>query len=106
MPTTSQSTRKAMPVDSHERQSLLMLGEISGQLKGLREMMEREAVAQNRRIDDLVASYKSARDLTEARLSRLETNERQMLMRNTGYGAAAGAVMAAVVELIRALKGG
>lgn len=101
-PTQPRRTKQPMPEDN---KVLFMLGEIKGELRGLRETVERDAQSTNRRIDDLVSAHQRRSDMIEQRLARLEANDRSMLMRTTGLGGLSGAVVAATIEFIRVVKG-
>lgn len=103
-PNQPQRTNRPMPDDNNK--VLFMLGEIKGELTGLREAVERDRQSANRRMDDMITTNQRRNDLVEQRLARLESNDRSMLLRTTSWGGLSGGLVAGMVEFLRVLKGG
>ncbi|WP_346281896.1 hypothetical protein [Burkholderia cenocepacia] len=85
---------------------LLALGNIQGELRGIREMVQHGQQATNQRIDDLKQAISDRMDTLEGRVSTLENGQGKLMMKTASYGGVAGAAITAMVELARFIKGG
>ena len=91
--------------DSNDK-VLLALGQIKGELSGIRSMVQSGQQATNQRIDDLKQAVTQRIDGIEGRVATLESGKGRLMMKTTGYGGVAGAGIAAIVEIARLIKGG
>lgn len=91
--------------DSNDK-VLLALGQIQGELSGIRSMVQSGQQATNQRIDDLKQAVTQRIDGIEGRVATLESGQGRLMMKTAGYGGVAGAGIAAMVEIARIIKGG
>jgi len=102
-----------MPVDHppaaspNDQAALLLLGEVRAQLSAIQQMMQHNAEATNRRIDDMTKAIGQRMDDHGNRISRLEDNERGTAIKASSIGALAGSGAALLVQAaIKSITGG
>lgn len=86
------------------------LGAVLAELKSIHNLINAGQQATNQRIDDLkdhlddrFTSVDKRIDSMSGRVSTLEKNERDTALRTAGMGAFSGGLMAAVIELAKAI---
>lgn len=82
-------------------QVLLVLGNIQGELRGIRETVQQGQAATNQRIDDLKTAVTDRIDGLEDRVTRLEGDHGKLMVKTASLGGIAGGAMTALVEVIR-----
>ena len=99
-------------MDNPQNKVVLMLGEITGELKGIQRQIQTNTDATNQRIDDLKRSIDVAQSAladritqVEKRLDKVEERNISQLLRNASWGGIGGAMAAAVVEILKVIKG-
>ncbi|ARL36022.1 hypothetical protein BOC49_06920 [Burkholderia pseudomallei] len=80
---------------------LLALGNIQGELRGIREMVQNGHQATNQRIDDLKQTVSDRIDAVEDRVKTLEGDHGKLMAKTAGLGGVAGGAMTALVEVVR-----
>jgi hypothetical protein len=87
------------------------LGAVLAELKGIHNLIAAGQTATNQRIDDLkdhlddrFTTVDKRIDSMSSRINTLEGNERATALRTAGMGAFSGGVVAAVIELAKALS--
>jgi len=83
------------------RQVLLALGNIQGELRGIRDMVHKGQETTNQRIDDLKEAVTERIDGLEGRVTRLEGDHGKLMVKTASLGGIAGGAMTALVEVIR-----
>lgn len=86
------------------------LGAVLAELKGIHALIASGQAATNQRIDDLkdhlddrFTAVDKRIDSMSSRVNTLESNERSTAIRTAGMGAFSGGVVAAVIELAKAI---
>lgn len=93
-----------MPDNNNNDQVLVLLGNIQGELRGIRELVHSSSESTNRRIDDLKDSMnKRIEDHQETTEVRFRHIHQQMNKKSALAGGGSGALVAALVEVVRAL---
>jgi DNA-binding transcriptional MerR regulator len=82
-----------------DKDLLLLLGELRGDMKGIRDLLESNQQSTNTRIEDLTKVVDTRLGASEERISRLEEGERSLIWKVGGIGTTAGAVSAMLVEI-------
>ncbi len=89
-------------MSENEDKLLLVLGEIKGELKGIRELVHSSGQSTNQRIDDLSRAINSRiedhQNSTDTRFS--EMNDK-INRKSTMLGGGSGALAAGVIEVIK-----
>ncbi|VVE55747.1 hypothetical protein PIN31009_04995 [Pandoraea iniqua] len=80
---------------------LLALGQIQGELSGIRAMVQNGQAATNQRIDDLKGAVTDRMDGLENRVSKLEGDHGKLVVKTAGMGSIAGVAMVALGEIVR-----
>lgn len=80
---------------------LLLLGELRGDMKGIRDLLESNQQSTNTRIEDLSKVIDTRLSATEDRVSRLEEGERSLIWKVGGIGGTAGAIGAMLAEVVK-----
>lgn len=84
-----------------EGQILAALGQIQGELKGLRDLMSSSNSSLHQRINDIHTSNEARFQNVEKRVEKLETDHKTLLIRTAAGGGIAGTVAAVLMEIIR-----
>lgn len=100
-------------MDSSPQNKVLMaLGELTGEVKGIQRQIENGNSAINQRFDDMKDALEASQSATNARLDKLEQRmdkfeERNIaqLVRNASWGGVGGAAIAALLEILKVIKG-
>lgn len=82
-------------------QVLTLLGEIRGELRGIRQVMQANHESTQQRIDDFATANETRFKGIEERLSKMESGKHTLMIRTGVSGASAGGLVAVVVELVR-----
>lgn len=88
-----------------QHQMIVMLGQIQGELRGVREIVQANHSSLHQRIDDMVKSNEARFENVEDRISKVESNHQQLLMKTAAGGGMAGGIVAAGIEIIKAMGG-
>ena len=92
-----------MSGDNNNDSVLLVLGRIEGELKGIRDLVHTTSDATNMRIDDLTSAVnKRIDDHQVATSAQMVTLQKQIHRKSLTAGGASGAMVAGVIEIIRA----
>jgi len=93
-------------MSTSEENTQRTLGEILGELRGMRSEMRSNHEATNRRIDDLKASVDTQISGLTDRVEVLEAGHTKLLSKTAGLGGVAGGLVSGVIELIKWKVGG
>jgi hypothetical protein len=86
---------------SVDKDLLLFLGELRGEMRGMREQLETNQQTTNQRIDDMRNSIEGQLKGHGERITTLEEDGKNMIWKVTSMGSAAGAVGAMVAEVAK-----
>ena len=86
-----------------DKDLLLLLGELRGDMKGIRDLLESNQQSTNTRIEDLTRVVDTRLSASEERISRLEDGERTLIWKVGGISASAGVVGAMLAEAVKHL---
>jgi len=93
-------------MSANEAGTQRVLGEILGELRGIRSQMESNQEATNRRIDDLKASVDTRINGLTDRVEVVEAGQAKLLTKTASLGGVAGGLVSGVIELIKWKVGG
>ena len=85
---------------------LTALGQIQGELKGIRELMYAHNKALQQRINDFATANETRFKNVESRLNTLEEGHKSLLIRTAAGGGISGGIVAVAVQLIKMHFGG
>ncbi len=92
--------------NDNDRQILQVLGRIEGQLKGIQDLVHHTSETTNTRIQDLKESInKRIEDHREETNTRFDAVNRQINKKSAAAGSLGGAIVAGLVEIVRAVAG-
>jgi hypothetical protein len=80
---------------------LLALGNIQGELRGIREMVQHGQQTTNQRIDDLKQTVTERIEGLEGRVTRLENDHGKLTVKTASLGGISGGAMTFLVEIVR-----
>lgn len=92
--------------DKQAHLMISMLGQIQGEVKGLRDLVQANHSSINQRIEDLAQSNHTRFENVEDRIDKLENSHQQLLMKTAAGGGVAGGIVAAGIEIIKVMTGG
>jgi hypothetical protein len=84
-----------------DKDLLLLLGELRGDMKGIRDLLESNQQSTNTRIEDLTRVVDTRLSASEERITRLEAGERSLIWKVGGIGGTAGAIGAMLAEVVK-----
>jgi len=88
---------------SENNEVLVQLAQVQGQLTAMTQLMQQNHDSTHQRINDFRHAIEGRITGVEARLDKVEDNERGTALKAAGGGAFSGAIMAGAVELIKYL---
>ena len=89
---------------SAERDELiLLLGEIKGEISGIKVLVETSTAATNKRIDDLKDHLDNSLESTERRVTVLEAGQSRLYSKSAVSGGLSGALIVAGVEIVKGM---
>ena len=82
-------------------QIIQLLGEIRGELRGVSEVIKNNHAAVNQRLEDMASSNERRFDAIEKRVEHVETEQKNMIWKISGWSGLGGALVAGVIELLK-----
>ena len=91
---------------SDDNDLLMVLGEIRGELKGIRELVHASGESTNRRVDDLNKSINSRlEDHQDATDTRFKDIRQEMNKKSSLIGGGTSAIVAGIIEMLKRALG-
>lgn len=91
-----------MADNNNNDQVLFLLGQIKGELTGIKDLVQSSSETTNRRIDDLAnAMNRRIDDHQSSTDARFESIQKQITKKGAAAGGGSGLVVAGIVEIIK-----